>query len=533
MPAPLLPRWCAPGWDGALAAAEDLARADAAGGAVALPAGARVVKDRPMRATWELEVEGPRGPARVHVKARRARGLAERAKRRLRAPRGPSEGAVLRMLGARGVAVATPVAWCGEDGLDLLVTESIADAVPLSHALRASLDRRERAAIAESVGRLLRAAHDAGWRGRDLHRDNVLVGVSGATLLDPGTAVPGSAPSPLRRARALAVAGHGLGPDPRTALTGLRAYAGGDRAQARALLAAAVPLQRAVARAYRRGRSRRATRDGRWFETFTPAGRASRGVRSRARSPEAWTTLCAAWIERDPPNAVPMKAAGNVVRARLPGLEADVVVKRWDATLRDRFRVPRALRAFRRAYALRVRGVECPEPLLAAADASGRGIAVSALAGGPEGPAVDLDRALRPAGGGPSPFAALSPASRRRALEALGRFLRRLHDAEVVHRDLKAPNLVAWPAAGGVRFAVVDLEGARVFPGRVPWRRRARDLGRLAASVDDAPLSGADRLRVLVGYRASFERCPVALGDFASWVDARRRWKRARSGGRR
>src|SRR5207253_51548 len=159
-----------------------LARADAAG--EASPAG-RVVKDRPMRATYEVPVEGPAGPTRVYVKVRRAHGLAARTKRRLRAPRGPAEGALLRALAARGVAVA----------------------------------------------------------------------------------------------------GHGLAPGPRLALAALRAYAGGDRAQARSWMRLAVPIERVVARTYRRGRSRRAQRDGRHFETFAPAGRGSRGVRARERTP--------------------------------------------------------------------------------------------------------------------------------------------------------------------------------------------------------------------------------------------------------
>ena len=101
---------------------------------------------------------------------------------------------------------------------------------------------------------------------------------------------------------------------------------------------------------------------------------------------------------------------------------------------------------------------------------------------GEEG-APDLDRAVRARDGRASAFAALSPAERRDALHALGRFLRRLHDADVSHRDLKAPNLVARRDGRLVSFAIVDLEGARVRRRGVSWRRRARDLARLDASL--------------------------------------------------
>jgi len=51
----------------------------------------------------------------------------------------------------------------------------------------------------------------------------------------------------------------------------------------------------------------------------------------------------------------------------------------------------------------------------------------------------------------------------------------------------------------------------------VPWRRRARDLARLDASVGPV-VSRADRRRVLAGYFASFRRAPVSLATFARRV---------------
>jgi tRNA A-37 threonylcarbamoyl transferase component Bud32 len=531
MPASPPPRRCVDGAEEALRAATALGRAFARGGpealaGSALPPGWRVVKARPMRAV----LAGPGGaavPGGVFAKAHRAPGLAERVKGRMRPPRGPAEGAALETLAARGLPVAEPIAWAAEGpgGADVLVTRAVAGARPLEGLDADALPHRERKALAEALGRLLRAAHDAGWRARDLHRGNVVLSDAGPVLVDVGSHGPGGSIGAARRAALLGAAGHGLSASARDAFRALRAYAGGDAAEARRWMVRAVPASRLVARLYRRRRTRRARRTGLHFEAFEAGP--LRGIRSTGSSPASWRAACRAWVEGDPPGARPMKAGGGVVAARLPDRAGDVVLKRWGPSWKDRFRVPRALRAFRTAYALRVRGVACPEPLLAAADAAGRGVLVSERAGGPGAEAVDLHRAAVGAGAGPSALSTLARAERTRALEKLGRFLRRMHDAEVVHRDLKAPNLVAWRCPAGPAFAVVDLEGARATSGPVPWARRARDVARLDASLPRDAVSRADRLRVVRGYFASFERLRPGPGDFARAVDALAARKRA------
>jgi tRNA A-37 threonylcarbamoyl transferase component Bud32 len=502
--------------------AEEVARRASADAAALspgrLPAGWSVVKDRPMRAVLRAVLEGDAKD--VHVKVRRSATPLDRARDRWRAPRGPTEGELLEALIERGVPAARPVAWSGdaETRLDVLVTLTVPAARSLAEVLEGPIDPASRRLAVEEVARLLRRAHDAGWRGRDLHRDNVLLAAGGPVLLDPGDVALGPSLAPHRRAFALGVAAHGLGVDARTGLRALRAYFDDDRAAARRWAPLAASAARSIARAYRRGRSRRATRSGLHFEVWRPLGPTSTAIRSRDRAPAAWVERAAGWVESDPPGLVPMKAEGNVTAGVLPDLERVVVLKRWPALWRDRFRVPRPIRAFRRAYALRVRGVACPEPLLAVADGKGRGVYVAALAGGAGPEALDLHRAC--SGGARSAFASLPAAARRDALHRLGRFLRRLHDAETSHRDLKAPNLVAISGArgAGVAFAVVDLDGARVHRGPVPWQRRARDVARLDASLSSAAVSRADRMRVLRGYFSAFERLPVDLATFARKV---------------
>jgi tRNA A-37 threonylcarbamoyl transferase component Bud32 len=479
-------------------------------------------------------VPGPGGPIEVYAKVRRPVTAVDRARRRWFRPRGPAEGALLQGLSQRGVPVPRVLGWsAGEaDAPDLLVVEAVEGARPLAECLAPPADRAARLAAVEGVGRLLRRAHDAGLAHRDLHRENVVVGRDGPALLDPGAARLRAPLPPARRIRLLGLAAHGLGADARTGLRALRAYLDGDREKARRWLRDVSRDAATARREYRRGRARRARRTGLHFEVFEPAGPATTGVRSKDRAPAAWKEGAARWIALPPEGARPLKADGAVVAARLPGLEEEVVLKRYPPRWKDRWRTPRAIRAFRTAYTLRIRGVECPEPLLAAVDATRAGVYVAARAGARAGGAcLDLHEATRPGARGRLALAARSPAERRDALHRLGRFLRRLHDAEVSHRDLKAPNVVAYESGGRVRFEVVDLEGARPLRGPVSWRRRAKDLARLDASVGPPVVSRADRVRVLRAYVLGWARPPVDLATFAAWVAEDRARKLSTPGG--
>ena len=522
-------RWHAEGCTEALEAAEALARGLERPGAVA-PTGWTVVKDRPMRVVLRSTRPGPEGPQEVVAKVRRAARAADRARNRLRGPRGPLEGSLLRDLAEAGVAVPQVLGWSADPaaGVDVLLLRRVPNARDLDEVAREPATHARARALVEDVARLLRRAHDAGWYDADLHRGNLLVGPAGVTLLDPGTSpLRGPLPAP-RRVHALGLAAHGLNATPRQGLAALRAYHDGDRDTARRWLPLVASAARSAARAYRRRRSRRARRTGRHFEVSRLEG-GVRVVRNADRAPAAWARVAPDWLARDPEGARALKAGGRVLAARLAGLDETVVVKRFDATWRDRLRTPRAIRGFRRAYGLRVRGVAAPEPLLAASDASGRGILVTAFAGrSPE--AIDLARLAERIRAGRAPMDLDDRAVRDRALHRLGRFLRHLHDAEVAHRDLKAPNLVAWSGPRGIAFGVVDLEGARTLDRPVPWRRRARDLARLDASLSPTDASRTDRLRVLRGYWAGFARPPVALAAFARRVAAASARKRGPTG---
>jgi hypothetical protein len=105
----------------------------------------------------------------------------------------------------------------------------------------------------------------------------------------------------------------------------------------------------------------------------------------------------------------------------------------------------------------------------------------------------------------------------RRWADALGRLARRMHDKEVAHRDLKAPNILMAGAARDLASAVpvlIDLVG--VVPGKkVGPRTRTRDLARLNASfLRTNFVTRSDRLRFLRAYLGWGLR---GRGDWKSW----------------
>jgi len=198
----------------------------------------------------------------------------------------------------------------------------------------------------------------------------------------------------------------------------------------------------------------------------------------------------------DPPGAEILKASrsSRVWAVRLP--DGRELVGKCDLRAGSRgggaLRPPRAMTGFRRGHALLARGIATARP---AAALQRRG-----EAGGPE--TVLLTE--RVPGGRPlnewlrdDP----APAARRHVTWALARLVRRMHEAGLTHRDLKAPNLLVAPAdAARPRPVLVDLDGLRQRR-RVSVRRRGRDLARLGVSLEEWGVARAtDRLRFLRAY---------------------------------
>ena len=126
------------------------------------------------------------------------------------------------------------------------------------------------------------------------------------------------------------------------------------------------------------------------------------------------------------------------------------------------------------------------------------------------------------------------PVACRRLVVGVAEFVRRLHKAGVVHRDLYLCHLLlraeAW-ADGRVELAVLDLHRARIFSAMPDsWRRR--DLAALLFSALDAPLLPRAWLRFVRVYTGRPLR-EVFDNDGAFWRSVYRRAVRLYAKGRR
>jgi tRNA A-37 threonylcarbamoyl transferase component Bud32 len=449
------------------------------------PGFAALTPPRPMRVVLRGRILGPRKPVDVVVKWSRPVTLADRVSRLLRGGKGAREGLVLRALLVAGVEAPEPVGWTDE-GVDLLVVRTIEELHPL--------------VLVTGVARLLARAHAAGLVHRDLTRENLALARSMPVLLDVGGAR--LAPGRADIVRTLAQARHALLGDVsqtrrRRALVRFLEEIGRD--DARALARPVEELAARLAIRYRRGRDRRAMRDGKHFALLRARG--LRGVLFRDAAPPGWdATQGRRLLAGDPPGATSVLPGSRARRMRIDG--ADVVVRRFRPVAPGR--VPRAVRWFRAAVALSHRMLETPAPVLAASAPGQGSVLVTRWA--------DAERIE-------------AHASDERLLTRLGRTLRRLHDAGLSHRDLKPSNLLARQDHDGWHVLFADLEGVRVRRRPPSWRRRARELGRLDAGL---PVSEAGRERWLSAYLDVMPWLPCPREEFLRRVAARAAWKRRR-----
>jgi len=270
-------------------------------------------------------------------------------------------------------------------------------------------------------------------------------------------------------------------------------------------------LRRATA-AYRRrfyvGRDRRTRRRSKYFRPVSAGP--WRGWATADWADAVERLLSETALGAPPPDAEPMKdgRSSAVWTVRAPD-GRDLVVK-CDRRAGERagrlLGRGRALAGFRRGHALLVRGIATARPAAAVRRTGTGGQTAALLLTEQVAGAAPLPEWLR---AGPA------PADRRHVTWALATMLRRMHDAGFRHRDLKAPNVLvaaAGPDGPGVRPVLVDLDGLRRV-GRIPARRRVRDLMRLAVSLEEWNLARAtDRLRFLRTYlgRRGAPR-PIAL----------------------
>jgi hypothetical protein len=208
---------------------------------------------------------------------------------------------------------------------------------------------------------------------------------------------------------------------------------------------------------------------------------------------------------------------------RRGGMAVPVVVKKTRKGLSERLFGSRSERALVAATELIARGLPTPEPI----GVDDVGSETWYVCRRVEGASQVRDWFLERDGRGlppprvPVPFPEL--------VAALGRLVRRMHDAGVFYRDLSDGNVLVTAERGAPRFWLVDLTRARFFPGPVGAPYRLRDLSRLGLNRAE------DRKLLLAAYfasepvPASFEKALSALRKrillWDDWKDRLRPWK--------
>jgi tRNA A-37 threonylcarbamoyl transferase component Bud32 len=441
-----------------------------------------------------------------------------------------AEWTALREALAAGVPTCQPLGW-GEKGEVLaresvLVTRALENVVSLRDCLSGPnrVAGRLRWQVLGKVAALVRKAHDRGFYLRDLHAGNILVRLSAAGveayLVDLQGHSKGRSLSLRERWKDLArfhggstEASHSDG------LRFLRCYL----SQPTLLDCSLRPVIRELeSRGLRhrhmvwQKRQKRCVRDNRDFVRVKTA--AFFGFARR----EYWNEDFVRLVGK-PERVLELPGTGVVKDSKTTtvGLNRDLpqnfYIKRYNYqglayAAKDLFRYSRARRTWIAANSLHMRGIPVALPL-AYLERRRRGILLESyiLTKAKSGEALrDIFRRYDKSG--------YRFQEKRMLLETLARMIRKLHRNGVVHRDLKASNLIVCGArAGGYKLHIVDFDGIDL--GVFSRRKRIKNLARLAQECQrHTCFTRSDRLRFLTAY--------LGARDKNSWKWL---WSRVRS----
>ncbi|MDP6543956.1 MAG: lipopolysaccharide kinase InaA family protein [Phycisphaerae bacterium] len=288
-------------------------------------------------------------------------------------------------------------------------------------------------------------------------------------------------------------------------------------------------MARRHTRKHRAHRDRRVTGKNRYFTDISLPGHWKGYVvlASKHRPPgstaashvltaEGWSEVLARGpelLEGDGVEIIKDSPSGRVVRRRLKvgEVELDVHIKRprrkrtWKIIF-DCLRASRPLRAFRIGHQMMTRGVDTALPLAAIEKRTGPFLTDSILITETVA-ASHLNQFLhtRLTHVADPQLAELSEDKQesiaRNVLSSLGHMVRRLHDNNLVHRDLKSGNiLVHWTLEDGPNVVLIDLDGLKRV-AHISMRQRFQGLMRLNVSLlECTSVSHTGRLRMLLGY---------------------------------
>ena len=411
---------------------------------------------------------------------------------------------------------------------DVLITEAVENVVPLDRFVREELpkmppDERGRfiRTAAPVLAAFVRRLHDGGIRHRDFHAGNVLLkttpeGARQLMLIDLHT-VSRNAPLALGvRLRNLTRFNRFfsmlLG---RTArLRFWNAYVEGMPFLEAHRLEYARLLEAHTARSCRafwRKRERRCLGTNREFRRFRRNGVVGHTVRGRIELPDnTLDRLPAGGMTMPDADVIKASTTTRIWEQRIDfgSQTRSVVVKRKDRRTGGPWRVLRtflrhvgAMREWRMAYALKLRGLPAVE-MLAAFERRRLGVLyesvlVMSKVENAENLVLFVNRTFT------GELTRDTARLRRRMTRTLGRLVARLHRLGFTQRDLKPSNILVTVSDGpeaDVAFTLIDFEGMR-HRGKVSESRRVRDLARLASEFADSPaVRDVDRMRFLEAY---------------------------------
>lgn len=265
----------------------------------------------------------------------------------------------------------------------------------------------------------------------------------------------------------------------------------------------------AYRRRFYRGRDRRCLRQSKYFRLVKMKGiRGAFAADWADRLPESPEALLAALEVREPLKQSRREVSGF---ATLGGQRVFIkrdVQRNLGRLVGQWLRGTRQQRAWRMANGLLIRGIGTARPLAWFDVGRGlpgcRGVLVCEALDGWQ----SLDLALPEQSG----------ATRAAMVETVARQVRRMHEAGISNRDLKAQNILVRYDGGRWRVALVDMVGLGRHRGAVGRGRRVQNLMRLAFSWSGVGVSGqargltlADRLRFLKTYLGPHIRQTVTV----------------------
>lgn len=489
---------------------------------------ATAVKEGAGRIVYRIDLP----QAEVYLKHYRVRGLCASGRVLLRRSPAQREYRTACRLLERRIPTTQPLAWgqCRTLGLTsehFLITQGVSGATTLAEyidrvlpALSPPAQSRARRRVVEALARFCAALHQAGIYHDDLHLGNILVrsspsGAESGTvelyLIDLPSVRIGRPLSWRLSSRNLVMlnADWGRNVSRSERWRFWRAYLVARPELAfddpRAIAAELVVRSRRYALRLARCRDKRALATNRDFVRLcTPQGTL---WAVRDLPPSVGLDLLSSpsdWVRRWLHRPAKLSRRSVVVQARLllGETECDVAFKRYRPPSLGKWllglvRESRARRTWRMGHALLARGIATPRPLAAIQPRRARLRGESYLATAWLPGALNLHEYLWQ-------LAPLPLADRKRRVRALaaslGRLLARLHWWNISHVDLKACNVLVVDRQDELYTALVDVESAR-FHRRLSFARRARDLARLAASLQAHPwITRSDRLRFLRAY---------------------------------